>query len=63
MYTIIVNIYKSNQFKWQEQVLLNASTKAEVKQKAVVFAYFYTLDARPDPRHDLRTTKHCNTKK
>lgn len=39
MFTIIVNIYKSNQLKWQEQVLLNASTKAEAKQKT-----FYRLD-------------------
>ncbi len=27
-FTITVNIYKYNQFKLQEQVLLNASTKA-----------------------------------
>ena len=33
MYTITVNIYKNNQIKWQEQVLLNASSKAEAKQK------------------------------
>lgn len=39
MYTITVNIYQYDQFKWQEQVLLNASTKAEAKQKT-----FYRLD-------------------
>lgn len=33
MFTIIVNIYKNNKFKWQEQALLNASSKAEAKQK------------------------------
>lgn len=33
---ITVNIYKNNQFKWQEQVLLDASTKAEAKQKAML---------------------------
>ena len=33
MYTITINIYKYSQFKWQEQVLLDASTKAEAKQK------------------------------
>lgn len=27
MFTITVNIYKYNQFKWQEQVLLNVSDK------------------------------------
>lgn len=39
MYTITVNIYKYDQFKWQEQVLLDASSKAEAKQKT-----FYRLD-------------------
>ena len=38
MYTLTVNIYKYDQLKWQEQVLLNASTKAEAKQKALHLA-------------------------
>ena len=36
MYTITVNVYKYSQ--WLEQVLLNASSKAEAKQKT-----FYRL--------------------
>ncbi len=36
MYTIAVNIYKYNQFKLIVQVLLNASTKAEAKQQAML---------------------------
>ncbi|MBP5411623.1 MAG: hypothetical protein J6Y47_00045 [Bacteroidales bacterium] len=36
MYTLTINIYKYDQFKWQEQVLLDASAKAEAKQKAYI---------------------------
>ena len=35
MYTITVNIYKYNQFKWHEQVLYKASIKNEVKQRVL----------------------------
>jgi len=38
MYSITVNIYKHSQFKWQEQVLLNASTKTEAKQQAMLLS-------------------------
>lgn len=38
MYTIAVNIYKCDQFKWQEQVLLDASTKVEANVKRTTFA-------------------------
>ena len=34
MYTITVNVYKYSQLKWQEQALLNASSKAEAKIEA-----------------------------
>lgn len=44
MYTITVKIYKYDQVKWQEQVLLDASTKAEamiyVQLKDVVINHF-----------------------
>lgn len=57
MYTLIVNIYKYDQFKWQEQVLLEASTKAEAKQKAMLIpnSTRWTMDLTPRP--DLRTIK------
>lgn len=48
MYTITVNIYKNNQIKWQEQVLLNASSKAEAKQKNLTdrmkYAFYLNLE-------------------
>lgn len=59
MYTITVNIYKNNQFKWQEQVLLNTSTKAEAKKKAMLIpnSTHWAMDLTPRP--DLRTIKQC----
>lgn len=36
MFTITLNIFKHDQFKWQEQVMPDASTKAEAKQKAML---------------------------
>ena len=57
MYTLTVNIHMYDQFKWQEQVLLNASAKAEAKQKAMLIPnstrWAMDLTARPD----LRTIK------
>lgn len=60
MYTIAVNIYKYNQFKLIEQVLLNASTKAEAKQQAMLLpaSTHWVLGLTPYP--DLRTIKQCN---
>lgn len=57
MYTITVNIYKYNQFRWQEQVLLDASTKAEAKQRALrlLNSTRWAMDLTPRP--DLRTIK------
>jgi len=57
MYTITVNIYKYDQFKWQEHVLLNASSKAEAKGKArfLPITTRWAMDLTPRP--DLRTIK------
>lgn len=51
MYTLIVNIYKYDQFKWQEQVLLDAQTKAEAKQKAMLIpnSTRWAMDLTPRP--------------
>lgn len=57
MYTIIVNIYKNNQFKWQEQVLLDASIKAEAKQRALCLPNTTRWAIDLTPRPDLRTIK------
>lgn len=57
MFTIIVNIYKSNQLKWQEQVLLDASSKAEAKQKALLLPTTTRWAMDLTPRPDLRTIK------
>lgn len=57
MYTLTVNIYKYNQFKWQEQVLLDASTKAEAKQKAMLLPNSTRWAMDLTPRTDLRTIK------
>ena len=57
MFTIIVNIYKSNQLKWQEQVLLDASTKVEAKQKAILIPNSTCWAMNLTPRPDLRTIK------
>lgn len=57
MYTITVIIYKYDQLKWQEQVLLNASTKAEAKQKALLLTNPTRLALDLSPRPDLRTIK------
>lgn len=57
MYTLTVNIYKNNQFKWQEQVLLDASTKAEAKQKAMLIPNSTRWAMDLTPRPDLRTIK------
>lgn len=57
MFTITVNIYKNNQFKWQEQVLLNASTKAEAKQKALLLPSYTRWAMNLTPRPYLRTIK------
>lgn len=61
MYTITVNIYKYDQFRWQEQVLLNASSKAEAKQKALLLpnTTHWAMDLTPRP--DLRTIKMLNS--
>lgn len=61
MYTITVNIYKHKQFKWQEQVLLNASTKAAAKQQALLLptSTLWALDLTP--LLDLRTIKKVNS--
>lgn len=60
MYTVTVNIYKYSQLKWQEQVLLDASTKAEAKQKALLLptTTHWAMDLTPRP--DLRTIKRCS---
>lgn len=52
-----INIYKNNQLKWQEQVLLNASSKTEAKQKALLLptTTHWAMDLTPCP--DLRTIK------
>lgn len=57
MYTLTVNIYKYDQLKWQEQVLLNASSKTEAKQKALLLptTTHWAMDLTPRP--DLRTIK------
>lgn len=57
MYTITINIYKNNQFKWQEQVLLDASTKAEAKQKAMLIPNSTRWAMDLTPRPDLHTIK------
>lgn len=57
MYTITINIYKNNQFKWQEQVLLDASTKADAKQKALLLPSSTRWAIDLTPRPDLRTIK------
>lgn len=57
MYTITVNIYKYDQFKWQEQVLLDASTKADAKQKAQLLPSSTRWAMDLTPRPDLRTIK------
>ncbi len=59
MYTIIVNIYKYNQLKWQEQILLDASTKAEAKQRALCLLDTTRWAMDLTPRPDLRTIKRC----
>lgn len=57
MYTITVNVYKNNQFKWQEQVLLNASNKAKTMQQSLLLpnSTHWAMDFTPRP--DLRTIK------
>lgn len=60
MYTIAVNIYKCDQFKWQEQVLLDASTKVEAKQKAMLIPNSTRWAMDLTPRPDLRTIKRCS---
>lgn len=60
MYTININIYKNNQFKWQEQVLLNASSKAEAKQKALLLPSYTRWAMDLTSRPDLRTIKRCS---
>lgn len=57
---ITVNIYKNNQFKWQEQVLLDASTKAEAKQKSMLIPNSTRWAMDLTPRPNLRTKKQCN---
>lgn len=57
MYTLTVNIYKCDQFKWQEQVLLDASTKVEAKQKAMLIPNSTRWAMDLTPRPDLRTIK------
>ena len=56
-FQITVNIYKYDQFKWQEQVLLDASTKAEAKQKAMLIPNSTRWAMDLTPRPDLRTIK------
>lgn len=46
-----------DQFKWQEQVLLDASTKAEAKQKAMLIPNSTRWAMDLTPRPDLRTIK------
>lgn len=57
MFSVTINIFKYNQFKWQEQVTLYASRRAEAKQKAIEIAnstrWAMDLTAKPD----LRTLK------
>jgi hypothetical protein len=60
MYTIAVNIYKCDQFKWQEQVLLDVSTKVEAKQKAMLIPNSTRWAMDLTPRPDLRTIKRCS---
>lgn len=57
MYTLTVNIYMYDQFKWQEQVLLDASTKAEAKQKDMLIPNSTRWAMDLTPRPDLRTIK------
>ena len=57
MYTLTVNIYKYDQLKWQEQVLLDASSKAETKQKALLLPTTTRWAMDLTPRPDLRTIK------
>lgn len=54
MFTITVNIYKNNQFKWQKQVLLNASSKAEAKRKVLLLPAFsrWAMDLTPAPIYE-----------
>lgn len=60
-FTITVNIYKYNLFKLQEQVLLNASTQAEAKQKAMLIPNSTRWAMDLTPRPDLRTIKRCSS--
>ena len=60
MYTITVNVYKYSQLKWQEHVLLNASTKAEAKQKAMLIPNSSRWAMDITPRPDLRTINRCS---
>lgn len=60
MYTITVNKYKYDQPKWQEQVLLNASSKAEAKQKALLLPFYTRWAMDLIPRPDLCTIKRCS---
>lgn len=61
MYTITVNIFKYHQFKWQEQVLLDGSNKAEAKQKAMLIPNSTRWAMDLTPRPDLRTIKRCSS--
>lgn len=60
MYTITFNIYKYDQLKWQEQVLFNASTKADAKQKAMLIPNSTRWAMDLTPRPDLRTINRCS---
>lgn len=57
MYIITVNIYKYNNFKWQEQVSLDASNIIEAKQKALLLksSSNWSMDLTVHP--DLCTIK------
>lgn len=60
MYTIAVNKYKCDQFKWQEQALLDASTKVEAKQKTMLIPNSTRWAMDLTTRPDLRTIKRCS---
>ena len=57
MHTLTFNIYKQNQFKRQEHVLLRASKKVEAKQKALKLpdSTHWAIDFTINP--DLHTIK------
>ncbi len=60
MYTITVNVYKYSQLKWQEQILLNALTKAEAKQKSMLIPKPTRWTMGLTQRPDSRTIKRCS---